>query len=420
MMKIGALRETAAGEKRVALDPDAVQRLVTLGRDVVIESGAGARASFPDIAYVAAGATIASRSDVLGTVDILAVVRAPDASVVDALRSDQLIIGFLEPTVNPELISRLAAKRVTAAAFELLPRTVSRAQSMDALSSQASVAGYRAAIVASEAYGRYFPMMITASGTARPASVIVLGTGVAGLQAIATARRLGAQVTGYDVRADSREQVESLGAAFLTSSIAAGAGAGGYARAMTAEEQSQQQKELSAALVGFDVIITTAKVPGRTPPLLVPAETLAALKPGSVCVDLAASDRGGNVAGSIDREQFTTENGVVVIGAGELAADMPASASQMYARNVLAMIADLTVDDSVSFDLAEQVQGAVVVSHAGQVTSAAVRAALKLAPLGDAAAGASTTDPDDTTVTPAPAPAPDSDEAVTTPERRSA
>ena len=417
MMKIGALRETAAGEKRVALDPDAVQRLVTLGRDVVIESGAGARASFPDIAYVAAGATIASRSDVLGTVDILAVVRAPDASVVDALRSDQLIIGFLEPTVNPELISRLAAKRVTAAAFELLPRTVSRAQSMDALSSQASVAGYRAAIVASEAYGRYFPMMITASGTARPASVIVLGTGVAGLQAIATARRLGAQVTGYDVRADSREQVESLGAAFLTSSIAAGAGAGGYARAMTAEEQAQQQQELSAALVGFDVIITTAKVPGRTPPLLVPAETLAALKPGSVCVDLAASDRGGNVARSIDREQFTTENGVVVIGAGELAADMPASASQMYARNVLAMIADLTVDDSVSFDLAEQVQGAVVVSHAGQVTSAVVRAALKLAPLGDAVAGASTTDPDDTTVTPAAtAPAP----VDITPERRSA
>lgn len=409
MMKIGALRETAAGEKRVALDPDAVQRLVTLGRDVVIESGAGARASFPDIAYVAAGATIASRSDVLGTVDVLAVVRAPDASVVDALRSDQLIIGFLEPTVNPELISRLAAKRVTAAAFELLPRTVSRAQSMDALSSQASVAGYRAAIVASEAYGRYFPMMITASGTARPASVIVLGTGVAGLQAIATARRLGAQVTGYDVRADSREQVESLGAAFLTSSIAAGAGAGGYARAMTTEEQAQQQKELSAALIGFDVIITTAKVPGRTPPLLVPAETLAALKPGSVCVDLAASDRGGNVAGSIDREQFTTENGVVVIGAGELAADMPASASQMYARNVLAMIADLTVDDSVSFDLAEQVQGAVVVSHAGQVTSADVRAALKLAPLDDAAGEASTTPS---------APAPDS--AVTTPERRSA
>jgi NAD(P) transhydrogenase subunit alpha len=381
MMKIGALRETAAGEKRVALDPDAAQRLVALGRDVVIETGAGVRASFPDAAYVAAGASIASRADVLAIVDVLAVVRAPDDAIVDALRSDQLVIGFLEPTVRPDLIERLAAKRVTAAAFELLPRTVSRAQSMDALSSQASIAGYRAAIVASEAYGRYFPMMITASGTARPASVIVLGTGVAGLQAIATARRLGAQVTGYDVRAESREQVESLGAAFLTSSIAAGAGDGGYARAMTPDEQAAQQKELSAALVNFDVIIATAKVPGRKPPLLVPAETVAALKPGSVCVDLAASDRGGNVAGSIDRERFVTDNGVVVIGAGELAADMPASASQMFGRNVVSMLADLTVDDQVSFDLSEQVQGAVVVCHAGQVTSAAVRTALKLAPL---------------------------------------
>jgi NAD(P) transhydrogenase subunit alpha len=381
MMKIGALRETAAGEKRVALDPDAAGRLVALGRDVVIETGAGVRASFPDAAYVAAGASIASRADLLAIVDVLAVVRAPDDAIVDALRSDQLVIGFLEPTVRPDLIERLAAKRVTAAAFELLPRTVSRAQSMDALSSQASIAGYRAAIVASEAYGRYFPMMITASGTARPASVIVLGTGVAGLQAIATARRLGAQVTGYDVRAESREQVESLGAAFLTSSIAAGAGDGGYARAMTPDEQAAQQKELSAALVNFDVIIATAKVPGRKPPLLVPSETVAALKPGSVCVDLAASDRGGNVAGSIDRERFVTDNGVVVIGAGELAADMPASASQMFGRNVVSMLADLTVDDQVSFDLSEQVQGAVVVCHAGQVTSAAVRTALKLAPL---------------------------------------
>jgi NAD(P) transhydrogenase subunit alpha len=247
---------------------------------------------------------------------------------------------------------------------------------MDALSSQSSAAGYRAAIVAAEAFGRYLPMMITASGTARPASVLVIGAGVAGLQAIATARRLGAIVTGYDVREDSREQVQSLGANFLTSSITAGAGAGGYARAMTVDEQQAQQAELAAALTSFDIIITTAKVPGRTPPLLVSAETLAALRPGSVCIDLAASERGGNVAGSVDGERVVTTNGVTIVGAGEIAADIPASASQMYARNVLAMLGALVVDEVVSYDPTDEVHSAVVVCHAGQITSAAVRSAL--------------------------------------------
>ncbi|PRY69125.1 NAD(P) transhydrogenase subunit alpha [Glaciihabitans tibetensis] len=382
-MRVGALRETAIGEHRVALDPEVVVRLVKDGREVVVESGAGTAASFPDASYERAGAQILSRAEVIATSDVLAVVRCPEASVVSALRSDQLLIGLLDPLNNLPVIETLAAKRVTAVAFELLPRTVSRAQSMDALSSQASAAGYRAAIVAAEAFGRYLPMMITASGTARPASVIVIGTGVAGLQAIATARRLGAVVTGYDVRADSREQVESLGAQFLTSSITAGAGEGGYARAMTAEEQAGQQAELAAALKSFDVIITTAKVPGRTPPLLVSAETLAALKPGSVCIDLAASDRGGNVAGSIDRERVVTPGGVIVVGAGELAADMPTSSSQMYARNVLAMINDLVTDDAIAFDLADEVRSAVVLCHAGQVTSRAVRTALKLDPVLD-------------------------------------
>jgi NAD(P) transhydrogenase subunit alpha len=392
-MRVGALRETAVGERRVALDPEVAARLIKDGREVVIESGAGITASFPDASYDRVGATILDRRTILATSDVLAVVRCPNEGVVAALQSNQLVIGLLDPLNNLPAIETLAAKRVTAVAFELLPRTVSRAQSMDALSSQASAAGYRAAIVAAEAFGRYLPMMITASGTARPASVIVIGTGVAGLQAIATARRLGAVVTGYDVRADSREQVESLGALFLTSSITAGAGEGGYARAMNPEEQAAQQAELAAALTNFDVIITTAKVPGRTPPLLVSAETLAALKPGSVCIDLAASDKGGNVAGSIDRDRVLTPNGVIVVGAGELAADMPTSSSQMYARNVLAMIDDLVVDDAVVFDLADEVRAAVVVCHAGQVTSRVVRDALALGPLGSATSATPAFDP---------------------------
>jgi NAD(P) transhydrogenase subunit alpha len=374
----------------VALDPEVVQRLVKDGREVLIESGAGLEAHFPDAMYVTAGATIASRSEVLSAVDVLAVVRCPDDAVVTSLRENQVLIGLIDPLNNLPVVSRLASAGVTAVAFELLPRTVSRAQSMDALSSQASAAGYRAGIVAAEAFGRYFPMMITASGTARPAAVIVIGTGVAGLQAIATARRLGAVVTGYDVRADSRGQVESLGAQFLTSSITAGAGEGGYARAMNAEEQAAQQAELAAALVSFDVIITTAKVPGRVPPVLVAASTLAGLKAGSVCIDLAASDRGGNVAGSVDGQQILTDNGVIVIGAGELASDMPTSSSQMYARNVQSMLQSLLTKndgaDVITVDVADEVHAAVVVTHQGEVVSPAVRKALKLDTLVAAAA----------------------------------
>lgn len=395
-MRVGTLRESAPAEHRVAIDPDVAHRLVKDGHTVVVEAGAGLEASFPDARYVAAGAVIATRSEVLAESDIVAVVRCPDDADLSALRAGQLLIGLIDPLNNLPVVDTLAASGVTAVAFELLPRTVSRAQSMDALSSQASAAGYRAGVVAAEAFGRYFPMMITASGTAKPASVIVIGTGVAGLQAIATARRLGAVVTGYDVRADSRGQVESLGAQFLTSSITAGAGEGGYARAMNAEEQAAQQAELAAALTGFDVIITTAKVPGRTPPLLVSADTLSRLKAGSVCIDLAASDRGGNVAGSIDGMRISTENGVIVIGAGELASDMPTSSSQMYARNVLAMLqtlvrpADAAGTTAIAVDPADEVHLAVVVTHGGVVTSPAVRRALNLDP---ATPGTAASDP---------------------------
>ncbi len=371
-LTFGALKETAARERRVALDPSVTARLVKSGCAVLVEAGAGVAASFPDEAYRAAGGTVGSRAEVVAGCTALAVVRPPDAELVAAMRDGQLLVGLVEPLDNAATIQELARRGVTVAAFELLPRTLSRAQSMDALSSQASAAGYRAGIVAAAAFERYVPMMITASGTAKPASVLVIGAGVAGLQAIGALKRLGAVVTGYDVRPASRGEVESLGARFLTSSIAEAGAAGGYARSMTADEAVQQQSELSGHLTGFDIIITTAKVPGRTPPLLVTAATLAALAPGSVCVDLAATEQRGNVAGSVDGTRTVTDNGVVVIGAGNLASDLATSASSMYARNVQALLASLAPDGVVTVDPADEVHAAVVVCHAGTVTNAAV------------------------------------------------
>ena len=289
-----------------------------------------------------------------------------------------MLVGLLDPLNNLDTVRTLADRGVTLVAFEMLPRTLSRAQSMDALSSQSSAAGYRAAIIAAEAFGHYLPMMITASGTAAPAKVIVLGTGVAGLQAIATVKRLGAVVTGYDVREASRGEVESLGAQFLTPAVSDGASAGGYARAMTTEEQAVQQRELADALVSFDVIITTARVPGHTPPVLVSAATLAKLRPGSVCIDLGSSDRGGNVAGSIEATKMVTTGGVTVIGAGELASDLPTSASQMYGRNIIAVLDSLMPADSVVIDPHDEVHRNVVISYGGMVTNGLVRKALNL------------------------------------------
>lgn len=367
-LAIGALRETADRERRVALDPETVAALIGRGLAVLIETGAGVAASFPDGAYERAGARVVPRVEVLAGSDVLAVVRTPAPALVADLRAGQVLLGLVEPLTNVAVMADLAARGVTVVAFELLPRTISRAQAMDAVSSQASTAGYRAGVLAAATFDRYFPMMITASGTARPAEVVVIGAGVAGLQAIGTSKRLGAVVTGYDVRPASRGEVESLGATFLTSSVAQGAGAGGYARAMTAEEAVQQQDELTKHLETFDVIITTAKVPGRTPPLLVTAATLAALAPGSVCIDLAATDQRGNVAGSVDGQRTLTDNGVVVFGAGNLASDLATSSSHMYARNVLAMLTSLTKDGAIVIDPADEIHAAVVVCHDGALT----------------------------------------------------
>jgi NAD(P) transhydrogenase subunit alpha len=368
-VSIGVLREAAEDETRVALTPPVIATLVRDGHTVTVENGAGDRAGFLDVDYAAAGATLAAREATLGAQVVVGVGR-PDAVATTALKPGQVLLGLLDAWRDADELTALADAGVLVLSLDRLPRQVSRAQTMDALSSQASIAGYRAAIVAAEAYGRYFPMMVTAAGTAKPATVLVLGAGVAGLQAIATARRLGARVTGYDVRPAAREEVTSLGAAFLATSVDA-VGEGGYARELTAEESAAQRAELAAAIANFDIVITTAKVPGRRPPELVDAETVTAMRRGSVVVDLAAGPLGGNVAGVRQDASFVTDGGVLLIGAGEIARDMAPAASDAYARNIAAVIAAITgVDGGLTVDPADEVIGALL----GAPTSAEVPA----------------------------------------------
>lgn len=362
VLVVAALAEHGPGERRVALVPEVVDKLVAQGFEVLVENGAGAGALHPDDAYVRAGAKVGPLDDVLDRAGALLCVRRPTPAVLARLRAGQVLIGLLDARgAERAELDEAAARGVRLLSLDLLPRTLPRAQTMDALSSQASVAGYRAAIVAAEAFGRYFPMMITAAGTARPATVLVLGAGVAGLQAIGTARRLGAQVTGYDVRPAAREEVTSMGAAFLktTVTVGGGDGGGGYARALTEEEGAAQRAELDTAIRRFDVVITTAQVPGGAPPVLVSAETVAAMAPGSVLIDLAAGPWGGNVAGSVPDERVVTPGGVTVIGAGNLPAQMATGASAAYSRNVTALLTAIVADGAIQLDPADDIVKAV-------------------------------------------------------------
>ncbi|MBI3749447.1 MAG: NAD(P) transhydrogenase subunit alpha, partial [Chloroflexi bacterium] len=274
-MKIGVAKETAPGERRVALVPEVLAKLEAAGLDVLVEQGAGAGAAIPDQAYADAGATIVSSVELYAQAEAILRVAKPSESEVRVMRAGQAVIGFLSPLIDPATSQALAAQGVTAISLDAIPRTLSRAQTMDALSSQANVGGYKAVLIAANAFGRYFPLLTTAAGTAKPANVLILGIGVAGLQAIGTARRLGAVVKAYDVRPETREQAESLGAQFvkLRTTIDA-TGAGGYARELTAEERAAQQAELNEVIGGMDVVITTAQVPGRKPPVLVTADAV--------------------------------------------------------------------------------------------------------------------------------------------------
>src|SRR5205809_4182160 len=354
-MRVGVPRESVPGERRVALVPEVVARLASGGFEVVLERSAGEAASFPDAAYQEAGASIGS--DAYGA-DAVVKVQAPTAEEAGRLREGQILIGFLQPLTDREGIERLAGRGVTAFAMESIPR-ITRAQPMDALSSQATVAGYKAALLAADELPRFFPMLITAAGTVAPAKVLVLGAGVAGLQAIATARRLGAVVTGFDVRPAVKEQVESLGATFLELSVRGEETEGGYAKELTPEQQAQQQEELAERISGFDAVITTALIPGRPAPRLIPASAVEAMRPGSVIVDLAA-EAGGNCELTTPGK-ITAEHDVTIVGLTNLPSMMPYHASQLYSRNVTALLQLLVEDGELKLDWSDEiVRGACV------------------------------------------------------------
>ena len=374
-MKVAVIKEAAPGERRVALVPEAVAKLRAAGIEVLVESGAGDGAWFADGAYAEAGASIVSGAEAAAGADAILMVGRPDEQAISRLRPGQAVLGMLAPLADPELAARLAAAGVTAISLDLIPRTLSRTQTMDALSSQANIAGYKAAVLAAATFGRFFPLLITAAGTARPTKMLVLGTGVAGLQAIGTGRRLGAVVTAYDVRPGTRTEVESLGATFLElAAVGPAAGDGGYARALTEEERQAQQDELTAHIARHDVVITTAQVPGRRPPVLVTADALKSMAAGSVVIDMGASDLGGNVEGSRPGETVITENGITVVGAGSLPSTMPAAASTMYARNISALLLYMVKDGALAIDLSDEIHAGVVVSHDGRVIHPALTA----------------------------------------------
>src|SRR2546421_1650136 len=362
-MKVGVPRETAAGERRVVLVPESVKRLIGGGFEVAIERGAGDAASFPDRDYEQAGATLV---DAPYPGDAVVKVKAPSTTEAKRLREGQILIGFLQPLTDRAGIDRLSENGVIAFAMESIPR-ISRAQSMDALSSQATVSGYKAAILAADRLPKFFPMLMTAAGTVAPAKVLVLGAGVAGLQAIATSRRLGAVVSGFDVRPIVREQVESLGATFLDLGVTGEETAGGYARELNEEEQGRQQQALEARLPEFDAVITTALVPGRPAPRLIPAAAAAAMRPGSVIVDLAA-EAGGNCELTEPGEEVVRED-VTIVGVTNLPSTMPYHASQLYSRNVLALLQHLAPDGELTLDWDDEITSSACVTRKEEVAA---------------------------------------------------
>ena len=365
----GVLNETSETESRVALTPDIVTRLRKAGVSCLIERGAGRAAQYTDDDYVKAGAEVLAADEVIAKADALGFVDRPSAAVLGRIKAGTWVIGMLGSFTDADYVAALEKAGIVGIGIEKLPRQLSSAQSMDEMTSQNSVMGYKAALVAANAYGSFFPMMTTAAGTIRPAKVLILGAGIAGLQAIGTAKRLGAVVTAYDVRPASRGEVESLGAKFLDLGLdfSAGQGEGGYARALSAEEQAAQQAAVDQKASGFDVIITTAKVPGRKPPMLLTKAGVDGLKRGAVIVDCAASELGGNVEGSTVGTQVT-EGGVTIIGAPYLASEVANTASNLLARNVADVLAHFVRDGRLGIDLRQELDDALVV--AGRPTAA--------------------------------------------------
>jgi NAD(P) transhydrogenase subunit alpha len=370
-MQVAVPRETHPGERRVALVPEAVSRLGSAGLTFLVEAGAGLEAGFTDSAYAEAGAQLGTAGQDVHGADVVVRVRAPDPAQIEGLREGALLIGFLQPLTSPDLLRDLAASGVTAVSMELVPR-ITRAQRMDALSSQATIAGYKAALLAASASPRLFPMLMTAAGTIAPAKVLVIGAGVAGLQAIATARRLGAVVQGFDIRPAVKDQVESLGATWVGIEMAEAEGAGGYAKEVSEEAQRREHEHLHKLVSESDVVITTAQIPGRPAPRLITADMVADMRSGSVIVDLASESGGNCELTRMDEE--VQANGVLVLGPANLPATAPLHASQMYSRNVAALLQHFVKDGQLNLDFEDEITRESVVTHGGQIVHERVRA----------------------------------------------
>ena len=370
-MRVAAPKELIHDERRVALVPDTATKLIAAQLDVAIQSGAGAGAFISDEAYEKAGVRLVTHAaDLLKDADAVLKVQAPMPSEVELLRNDAVLISFLQPATQGDIVKALAKRGVTAFSLELLPR-ISRAQSMDALSSQASAAGYKAVLMAGERLSKFFPMMMTAAGTVAPARVLVMGAGVAGLQAIATARRLGAVVSAYDVRPAVKEEVQSLGATFIELPLETQEGEGGYAREQSEEFLRQQRQLIGEHIARSDVVITTAAVPGRRAPLLVTGEMVKGMRAGSVIVDLAA-ETGGNVE-LTQAGQEVDVNGVTIIGTRNIPSTMPQTTSQLYARNVANLLLHLVKDGAISLDFGDEITKAACVTHGGEIVNERAR-----------------------------------------------
>jgi NAD(P) transhydrogenase subunit alpha len=368
---VGVLTETAAQETRVALVPEIATKLKTIGVRVLIERGAGAQAHFPDALY--ADAEFSDAATILSSADVVLKVQPPSLAEVAALKKGAVIVGFMQAYARPELVKALQERAITSFAMELVPR-ISRAQSMDALSSQASVAGYKAALIAADTLERFLPMLTTAAGTIRPASVLVIGAGVAGLQAIATAKRLGAVVEAYDVRSATKDQIKSLGAKFVETGVSA-EGAGGYARELTPEERARQQEVLDARIAASDAVISTASVPGRAAPRIILKAAVERMKAGSVIVDIAA-EQGGNC--ELTKAGETVLHGSVkILGPVNLAATLPYHASEMYSRNLFNFLKPALPKGELVIDWNDEVFAGAVLTHEGQIKHEATRTAIE-------------------------------------------
>jgi len=375
-MKVAVLKETRAGERRVAVVPQGVKALLKAGLEVTIQTGAGLASSVSDTEYKEAGATIAaSAPEALRDAGMVLAVNAPPPTDVAAMSEGTILVSFLSPLTNPDLVRALAASKITGIAMEMIPR-ITRAQSMDALSSQATVAGYKAVLIAADHLPKFLPMFTTAAGTIRPAKALILGAGVAGLQAIATARRLGAVVLAFDVRPAVKEQVESLGASFLEADEEVAAeGEGGYAKELSEDQHKKELDLIAGAIVDCDIVITTAQIPGRDAPLLITEDMVRSMRPGSVIIDLA-SESGGNCALTQSGETVV-EHGVHILGPVNLPAGIPVHASQMYSKNIVTLVGEFVGEEGqVELDMENDVVGPSTVTHEGQVTNERVRNAL--------------------------------------------